>query len=937
MINRWIFIENIPSSALSRIASHHGLPFLIVVMTHTETGRMTSACTGIVERLSLLLILVVSVFSNRGFAQANTPVTYIKIDGARKFQVFDGIGVNANTRSWNGKELEPALDLLLDSMNAKIWRVLVETVEKWEDVNDNNDPFTFNWKYYNVLYETPKFRKVWEMVKYLNDRGINENLMFNFMGFAPEWMGVKVIKPEYEDEYVEMIVSFFYYALKTKHLRFGLIAPTNETEHHCCKEGPHLNGEQHARILRKLIDRMEALQIMGNIKIVAPDNANTEIAIKEFLPAMMKDPVIMSHVAHLGVHSYGGYHKGFTDFVQRSPYPNSSWWVTEWNAWCQGCDEGILGEYNYTFASKAVNHLLDLLQHGAQATLAWEGYDSYYEHHAPSPFSYWGMLAYHRENNSYVPRPNFYAIQQVSRFIPPGARRIFTTNLGDSIRTVAYYDSATLRLTLAGVNNTTRSLNADIMLFNLPGVDQMELFVTDETRHVSKVATVQVEGAAFRLSLPPSAIFTITGRASVEGITPAYNPKPTDWYSGDIHVHRNCGDKRVLPERELPSMMEENDLDVISLLADMGNGEVLNAPEDLKKVKGIPAPESSDKRLIQWDSEWHFDATYSNFEHQALGGHLVLLGLKEAHQIWEESPYKILEWARKQGAVTGFCHFQYLNDQVQNELNCCIPIDYPVEVALGTVDFVSEDVFGVGSPGAGWFNSEAATSAYYRLLNCGFRLGLAAGTDYPCNENEPLGTLLTYVQVKDKPLTYRAWVDGIKAGRTVVSRRGNAEFLDLRVNRASGPGELIALKKKGSVDVEVTWSSMEQTPGVIEIVRNGIVVSRQAATVQPDVPVRLKTTLDFENSGWLCARRMDETGHVTHTAPVYVSVGNKPIRASADDARYFVSWIDNILKNIDQGGPWARYFTKDQQVVRDRYVKARNIYDKIAKEASGGK
>ncbi|MEJ1241938.1 CehA/McbA family metallohydrolase [Chryseolinea sp. T2] len=866
-------------------------------------------------------------------APVQPPVTYIKIDGARKFQTFDGIGINANTRSWNGKELEPALDLLLDSMHAKIWRVLVETVEKWEDVNDNSDPFTFNWKYYNALYETPKFQKVWGMVKYLNDRGIRENLMFNFMGFAPEWMGVKVIAPQYEDEYVEMIVSFFYYALKTKNLRFGLIGPTNETEHHCCKEGPHLNGEQHARILRKLIDRMEALKIMNGIKIVAPDNANTEIAIKDYLPAMMKDPVIMSHVAHLGVHSYGGYHKGFTDFVQRSAYPNSSWWVTEWNAWCQGCDEGILGEYNYAFAGKAVNHLLDLLQHGAQAALAWEGYDSYYEHHAPSPFSYWGMLAYKPEPKSYIPRPNFYAIQQVSRFVPTGSRRIFTTDLGDSIRTVAYYDSATRRITLVGVNTTRRMLSADVMLSNLAAPDQVDMYITDETRRVSKVNTVRVNGKSFRITVPPAAIFTITGMASVGRTAVGVNAKPADWYSGDIHVHRNCGDERVLPESELPSMMEENDLDVISLLADMGNGEVLNAPEDLKKVNGKLAPQSKGIRLIQWDTEWHFDATYSKFEHQALGGHLVLLGLKEAHQIWEESPYKILEWARKQGAVTGFCHFQYLNDQVQNELNCCIPVDYPVEAALGTIDFVSEDVFGVGSPGAGWFNSEAAMHAYYRLLNCGFRLGLAAGTDYPCNENEPLGTLLTYVKVKEQPLTYRAWVDGIRAGRTVVSRRGNAEFLDLQVNSQFGPGDVIALRKSGYVELDVAWSSTEQTPGVIEIVRNGVVVSRREAIVQPGVPAQMKASVGFDKSGWLCARRMDETGHVTHTAPVYVSVSNKPVRASAEDARYFVSWIDNILKNTEPGGPWARYFTKDQQTVRDRYIKARNIYDKISKEA----
>ena len=134
---------------------------------------------------------------------------------------------------------------------------------------------------------------------------------------------------------------------------------------------------------------------------------------------------------------------------------------------------------------------------------------------------------------------------------------------------------------------------------------------------------------------------------------------------------------------------------MISVLADMGNGEVKDSKADLPKVTGKMQPQSKDNRIIHWDTEWHWDATYSNFSNQALGGHLVLLGLKEAKQIWDESPYKILDWAAKQNAVKGFAHMEYLNDEIQDELNCCIPIDYPVEAALGTIDFISEDVYGV--------------------------------------------------------------------------------------------------------------------------------------------------------------------------------------------------------------------------------------------------
>ena len=216
----------------------------------------------------LLTAALLYLFPIDSFCQStqhNTSVN-LKVNGQERVMQIDGIGVNANTRSWNGKELEPALNLLLDSMHATIWRVIVETVEKWEDVNDNNDPFTFNWDYYNKLYETPKFQKAWEMIEYLNKHGITDKLMINFMGPVPEWMGKKTIKPEYEDEYVEMIVSFFYYAKNKRHLKFGLVSPTNESDWH--NEGPELDEKQYARIFRKLIDRMASLG-MGDVRYVA--------------------------------------------------------------------------------------------------------------------------------------------------------------------------------------------------------------------------------------------------------------------------------------------------------------------------------------------------------------------------------------------------------------------------------------------------------------------------------------------------------------------------------------------------------------------------------------------------------------------------------------------------------------------------------------------
>jgi hypothetical protein len=79
---------------------------------------------------------------------------------------------------------------------------------------------------------------------------------------------------------------------------------------------------------------------------------------------------------------------------------------------------------------------------------------------------------------------------------------------------------------------------------------------------------------------------------------------------------------------------------------------------------------------------------------------------------------------------------------------------------------------------------------------------------------------------------------------------------------------------------------------------------------------------------------MDEKGHRSHTAPVYVKLKNAPVRASAEDAKYFISWIDKTLVNTAPGGPWNKYFTHDLNVVQSRYRHARKVYEEIAIEAT---
>jgi hypothetical protein len=355
----------------------------------------------------------------------------------------------------------------------------------------------------------------------------------------------------------------------------------------------------------------------------------------------------------------------------------------------------------------------------------------------------------------------------------------------------------------------------------------------------------------------------------------------------------------------------------------MGNGEVREAKRDLPKINGQDFPGGSRESLLHWDAEWHFDPKGVTFEQKMIGGHLILLGLSNANRMFAEYNYPVISWAKSQKAIVGFAHMQYLSEGLPEELSCCLPLEYPVETALGTTDFLMEDV---------WRN-EAAMSAYYRLLNCGFRPGLAAGTDFPCNKREPIGTLLTYVRVKGGELNYRKWIEGIAEGRTVISTSGHDEFLDLKVNGNAGPGDEIHLKEKGNVEATVRWTSAKVQQGRVELVRNGAVVAGQEASASPGTPFTLHSSQEFSRSGWLCARRMNAQGHQTHTAAVFVTVNRAPVRASASDARYFVSFIENLIQKTSPGGAWNQYFSRDLAAAQSRYRNAKAIFEKIASEA----
>ena len=234
---------------------------------------------------------------------------------------------NINYRGWNNDELQPVMDALMDQAGMTLFRVIYDLTD-WEGTNDNADSNVFDWTYYNAIYSSAEFTKLWDMMAYLNQRGITNGAFFNFMGWGPSWMMQSdatsgSLKPGMESEWAEMITSLLVYARNTRGLQFNLVAPDNEPDLIAYPEGIHIpTATQYTNALHKLALRLDSAG-MGDVGLVGPD---LSIGGTTYMPQMMADPVIMAKLKHFGMHGYtsgGELRPGCAHTFSEAPIPTA--------------------------------------------------------------------------------------------------------------------------------------------------------------------------------------------------------------------------------------------------------------------------------------------------------------------------------------------------------------------------------------------------------------------------------------------------------------------------------------------------------------------------------------------------------------------------------------------------------------------------------------
>jgi O-glycosyl hydrolase len=323
-------------------------------------------------------------------------------------------------------------------------------------------------------------------------------------------MGGASLDNGYEDEWAEMVASLVIYARTNRHLQFTLLAPNNEPN--ITGEGIHVrSAEQYVTSLHLLAQLLDA-NGMSDVRFVAPDLSGGQT---DFFSEIMPDPLVISKMAHFGIHSYSGDgngSQGVYDFIVRAGYPDRTVWVTEYNVWCSDCEAGIQGTNDWDYALGTAQYLAGHLDNDVSAALVWEGYDSYYPHHAN--WSFWGLLAVDDINavpKTWSPRHDFYTLAQFSKFVRPGARRIDVT-WGSGLTTLqGFFHDASGQLALVGFNSAASSVTLTGTLTNLPALGSLDLYYTTRSNNLTYGITAVVTNNQFAVEVPPDSVFTLTG------------------------------------------------------------------------------------------------------------------------------------------------------------------------------------------------------------------------------------------------------------------------------------------------------------------------------------------------------------------------------------------------------------------------------------------
>jgi hypothetical protein len=398
------------------------------------------------------------------------------------------------------------------------------------------------------------------------------------------------------------------------------------------------------------------------------------------------------------------------------------------------------------------------------------------------------------------------------------------------------------------------------------------------------------------------------------------------WRSGDVHVHLHYGGEYLFTPEDASLVQRAEDVHFMNMMvANQGSAFV----HDRAYFEGRPHELSDTDHILRWGQEYRND----------FYGHLCMYGITElVPPIYSgfrlsEHPHDLpanhaaAEHCHSVGGTLSYAHPLFGSsdlDRVFSHPRTVEAKELPVDLALGAIDAL--DVMSYPSVDL------ETSQLWYRLLNCGFRLPATAGTDTFMNfagtgrfSNPPAGNRVFALVHGD--FTTESWCEAVRQGRTFVT---NGPMLSLAVD---GHGAGAELRPSAASTLEVRGEARSHVPlDRLELIVNGEVV----ATSPPDGSGR-RASLDFvlraDESCWVALRALGPANHVVlggdafaHTSPVYVTLANRRVER-AEDAAYFVEWIDRLIAMCEEHGRYAS--DADREAVTALFRRAQEYYKRI--------
>lgn len=374
-------------------------------------------------------------------------------------------------------------------------------------------------------------------------------------------------------------------------------------------------------------------------------------------------------------------------------------------------------------------------------------------------------------------------------------------------------------------------------------------------------------------------------------VTLEEQPLPAEFgehLDADLHVHMNYGGHYRQDPSGLAAQAEAEDLDIVYNL-------IVNKEERIPDIAEFTTTPAHIGEVTIFQAQEYHTSYWGHLALLHLGDHYLTPDFSSYRHTALASPYPhngvIADLAREQGALVGYVHPYDAAPAPQSEAR--LTHTFPADVALGKADYIEVVSFA---------DHLATASVWHRLLNLGFRIPAAAGTDAMSNYASLRGPVgLNRVYLRTPSRTPEALKAAIRGGQGFVT---NAPLLGLTVDGVL-PGGTVKLEEGGE-DVEVQLAVRSPAPvPMIELLYNGEVI-RTVEVEDAGRRADAAFTLRLDESGWLLLRAWNPEPHPLvqdlyaygSTNPVWIDTPNAALR-SAEDVDYFVRWLDRVIEHAD--------------------------------------